>query len=245
MFLLPLVKPRRLLRRLLKLPTHPLILSFWLHVLPRRLASYLGLSRDASGKPQLTLPAALRGKSGGGKEADDVGAYHALPASVCAICFERLERAAGRAGGAGIRAGIPSSDPLDPSSSALAPSRTEINPRSAPASSNKAGESGTSSSGVAYADALVHTPYVGDCACEASYCYYCLASKLLAEEAGEDLADAEAGDESAGAWTCLRCNKGIRNARRAEIEIQIEEQPERKQVLDEDDEEELDLLGDQ
>ena len=219
MFLLPLVRPRKLLRRLLRIPQHPLLLSFWLTVLPKFLSSKAGLYRDEKGTARIKLPfgasKALNGVAGGGDAS--AAKYPDLPDGVCAICWERLEDEAGikSSGQSMIRAGIPSSDPLDPSSSALAPS-TRAQHSASPASK------ASSSSGLVYADAQVHTAYQAD-PCGHVYCYVCLAGKLLSEEAAEEMAEtAEERDEGGVAWRCLRCAKGVRSARREQDDVVLE-----------------------
>ncbi|CEH12776.1 Predicted E3 ubiquitin ligase [Ceraceosorus bombacis] len=207
LFILPLLKPRRLLKRLMRLPTHPWILRVWLLVLPRRVTSFFGLTQDAqTGKPILRLPASLT--RSGSKSGKDQSKFASVPRHVCAICYEREEKRQGGIGGVGrdaIRAGIPSSDPLDPSANTLAPSRASANPNASssqvrPAlprsrSSNststaalRADEPTVSSTGIAYSTCTAHTPYVVPC-CGASYCYICIASVLLSEQAGEELED--------------------------------------------------------
>lgn len=216
MFILPLLKPRRLLKRLMRLPTHPWVLRFWLFILPRRVTSFFGLTQDAqTGKPILRLPASLtRSSNASSKERRK---FANVPRHVCAICYEREEARQSGIGAVGrdaIRAGIPSSDPLDPSANTLAPSRTAnpsassaqarpALPRSRSSSSTSTaalrGEEPTvSSTGIAYATCTAHTPYVVPC-CGASYCYICIASVLLSEQAAEELEDSAEDAASAAA----------------------------------------------
>jgi peroxin-2 len=243
LFLLPLLRPRRLLRKLLRLPTHPLLLGTLLHLLPSRVASAAGLSRSPSGAPQFKAPAFLRRSTGN----DAPSAPCAdLPEGVCAICFTRLLSASSSSALSGMRAGIPSSDPLDPSAHTLAPSR--VDPSSSlptPAPPRRGDDAarrewGTGAQGIKYADALVHTPYAPDC-CGAAYCYVCLAGRLLDESAREEL------EEDKAPWTCLRCGEGVRSAQRVSDVLLLEEDEEKrlaqKTAPEEEDEEELDLLG--
>lgn len=271
MFLLPLIQPRRLLRRLLRLPQHPWVLAFWLTVLPRVLSKRLGLYRDDKGRPRFRMPAGLGAALGsGGDQRARRGKYPELPKGVCAICWERLETQAGiqsggesfgRAGsansGGSVDAtarpsgppssvgGLPSKDPADAASRSRLPldgAGQPIQPRGLAARTTSVLSSlGRSNNGIAYADASVHTPYRAE-PCGHTYCYVCLATKLLSDEAAEELADSsgttpslqgadastrhgekEKGkgrgddgddDELVGAWHCLRCGTGVRRARR-------------------------------
>ncbi|MCO5554340.1 hypothetical protein L7F22_007869 [Adiantum nelumboides] len=235
LFLLPLVKPRRLLRRLLRLPTHPLVLSTLLAVLPSYVASRVGLSRDEAGKPRFRMP--LAGSKGVKEKEEEErrqrARYATLPEGVCAICWERLEAQAGikSQGTAALRAGIPSSDPLDPSStsSSSSPSSSSSAAASAPNGAAKTAKTAaalttsTSASGLAYADALIHTSYDAE-PCSHAYCYVCIADKLLSEDAAEELAD---GDEAnPAAWSCLRCGAGVRGAKRSLVDQEEETEAE-------------------
>ncbi|EPQ28782.1 uncharacterized protein PFL1_03585 [Pseudozyma flocculosa PF-1] len=228
LFLLPLVRPRRLFRRLMRLPTHPRLLSLLLGILPMAISSRVGLSRDAAGrarfdKKAISLPGLRGGLAGAkekGKQADEDGPsrgrYWALPEPCCAICFERMEKAAGvtldpkQIGSGGLSMGIPTSDPLDPSSGLLAPNRPAASGAgsSTPARSLASSSSlGVSPDGLAYADALIHTAYRVE-PCGHTYCYYCITSKLLDEDMEDEL-------EDAGGWECLRCRTRVRKAERA------------------------------
>jgi peroxin-2 len=209
LFLLPLVRPRKLLRRLLRLPQHPLLLSFWLTVLPRFISSKVGLYRDEKGKAKIKLP--LSTSNALSADASSNAKYPDLPSTVCAICWERLEDEAGikSSGQSMIRSGIPSSDPLDPSSTALAPSTR---------SANQYQSTSTSSSGLVYADAHIHTPYQA-IPCGHLYCYVCITSKLLSEEAAEEMAETVEEGEGRGAWRCLRCSKGVISANREQDDV--------------------------
>jgi peroxin-2 len=214
LFLLPIIRPRKLLRRLLRIPTHPLLLSFWLAILPRFISSKVGLYRDEKGKAKIKLPFAVTKSS---SDADGVVAkYPDLPDNVCAICWERLEDEAGikSSGQSMIRSGIPSSDPLDPSASALAPSTRTMN-------QHQPSTTTSSSSGLLYADAQIHTPYQAK-PCGHRYCYVCIAGKLLSEEAAEDIADSKEDGDQISAWTCLRCAKGVASAEREEEQVALD-----------------------
>lgn len=207
LFLLPIIRPRRLLRKMLRLPTHPRILAFWLAVMPRWLASRIGLSRDPhSGKLRYKLPLRLpfissaMGVEGSSKRRES-GKYADLPNGICAICWHRIEEdtAAASSSVSMESIGIPSSNPLDPSSGALAPSAAanfSATPNLRTSNYHNASRAfGVSQDGVPYSNALIHTAYVADpCGCE--YCYVCLAEKLLSEEAGEELENSKSM-----AWT--------------------------------------------
>lgn len=219
---------------------HPWILSFWLTVLPRMISKRAGLYRDEKGRPRINLrailPASLVGSSSDGPGSAAVAKYPDLPGGVCAICWERMEDQAGikTAGQSVVRSGMPSLNPTDPSSSPIdnpsssSPSRLPIDgaghpiqPRGLAARTTTALSNMASSSGLAYADALVHTPYRA-VPCGHTYCYVCLAGKLLSDEAAEELQDSandtdgsdEKGDGGAAAWHCLRCGQGVRTTRR-------------------------------
>lgn len=84
LFLLPLVRPQRLLKRLARLPTNPAVLAALHGALPEGLSKRINLRKDAQGRVRL-----------GGKEKVQLGRYYNLPEECCALCFQRLERAAG------------------------------------------------------------------------------------------------------------------------------------------------------
>lgn len=141
LFLLPLVKPRRLLKKLLRLPTHPRVLNFLLFILPSSISQSFGLYRDPiTSKPKfnansskvlttLKLNKMISGLGKGSKEDQDdddderLGEYHWLPLEICAICYDLKEKEQGNKGKKKlkerIRNGLPNSDPLDPSSGSL------------------------------------------------------------------------------------------------------------------------------
>lgn len=122
-----------------------------------------------------------------------------------------------------IRAGLPSSDPLDPSSSSMSThgGSTSRSHHSNTSTHIQANHGSTSSaSGLAYADAQIHTPYQAN-PCGHVYCYVCIVGKLLSEEAAEELAEAgEDGEEMPGAWSCLRCARSVKSAQRDEAEVE-------------------------
>ncbi|CAO1619986.1 unnamed protein product [Parajaminaea phylloscopi] len=248
LFLLPIIRPRRLLKKMLRLPAHPKILAFWLSVLPSWLARRVGLRRDAiSGRPSYRFPLRIPFLSSANERQQNVqaigqGKYASLPDGICAICWERIEADASAASSSAPmgNVGIPSSDPLDPSSGAFAPSSAATSSASSTLRTsnyhNASRAFGVSADGIPYSNALAHTPYAADpCGCE--YCYVCLAEKLLSEEAGEELEESRAAAPSpgqhrrpsekssshsashnfavVGAWECLRCASKVSGMHRA------------------------------
>ncbi|MCO5565670.1 hypothetical protein L7F22_019344 [Adiantum nelumboides] len=250
LFLLPLVRPRRILKTLMRLSTHRWILAAWFAVLPRFISKRVGLYKDEKGRTRINLnailPASLVGNlNGSSNGAVTIAKYPDLPQGVCAICWERLEDQAGirTAGQSVVRSGIqlPSLDPIDPSSNPLPSTNSSssssslpidgagrpIQPRGIAARTTNVLSSMTSSSGLAYADAMVHTPYRVD-PCGHTYCYVCVAGKLLAEEAAEELQESTSDDDDNqdgqqnAAWHCLRCGQGVRSTRRDTGDIVLE-----------------------
>lgn len=244
LFLLPLIRPRRLIKKLVRLYTHPWIMGAWMAVLPRMVSKRVGLYRDEKGRARIDLhailPASVAAHLGSGKDGK-AGAqvpvkYPDLPDGVCAICWERLEDQAGikTAGQSVMRTGLPSLDPLDPSASSRTTqssssslprdgSGRRIQPGGLAARTANALSSMTSSNGLAYADALVHTPYRAE-PCGHTYCYVCIAGKLLSDEAAEELQDNASDDQDgAAAWHCLRCARGVRSTSRDLSDVVLEE----------------------
>lgn len=123
LFLLPLIKPRRILRRATRLVTHPKLLASAYATLPRSIAQRAGLEYDAE-SDQVLLKSARRQRVRRGK-------YWQLPLACCPLCFERLEKAAGVDVDTAppaeaeprverVRASIPSTNPLHPRKGLLA-----------------------------------------------------------------------------------------------------------------------------
>lgn len=251
LFLLPLIRPKKLIKTFMRLTTHRWILSAWLAVLPQFISKRVGLYKDEKGRARINLnailPVSLVGNLNGSSNDGTVSIakYPDLPHGVCAICWERLEDQAGiqTAGQSVVRSGVqlPSLDPTDPSSNPSSSSSTSsgtssslpidgagrpIQPRGIAARTTNALSSMTSSSGLAYADALVHTPYRVE-PCGHTYCYVCVAGKLLAEEAAEELQDSKEDNEDQDgtqgvAWHCLRCGQGVRSTRRDSGDLVLE-----------------------
>lgn len=171
-----------------------------------------------------------KGKEGKVKEEEmesSVGPYHHLPKEVCAICYQRIESQSGlkrdptKIGTEGLSMGIPTSDPLDPSSGLLAPNRPSST--SQPLNANTGAQTadparnavlGVSPDGIAYADAIVTTPYE-TLPCQHAYCYVCIAKQLLDEEMEDELDEED--DQGRRGWKCLRCNARVRETRRVEL----------------------------
>lgn len=260
LFLLPLVRPKRLFRRLMKLPTHPKLLGVVWRMLPLAISRRLGMKQDAAGKTRFSredvsmpvvkqIVGAAPGKKGDKSASEEMetqrGPYHHLPEEVCAICFQRIETQTGlrrdptKIGTGGLSMGIPTSDPLDPSSGLLAPNRPNsasqpLNAQTGANASDPARNAvlGVSPDGIAYADAIVTTPYE-TIPCRHKYCYVCIAKQLLDEEMEDEL-DEE--DEQGGrGWKCLRCNTRVRETRRAGLDLadRDEEEDEEEEDLDE------------
>lgn len=243
LFLLPLVRPKRLFRRLLKLPTHPRLLAVVFKFLPLAISRRLGIRQDAAGRTRfnrsdVSVPIVKNIVGGNSKsstkgekvpveaEVDaEKGPYSHLPVEVCAICYQRLESQSGlrrdptKLGTGGLSMGIPTSDPLDPSSGLLAPNRPTsasqpLNTGKAASGSDPARNAvlGVSSDGIAYADAIVTTPYE-TLPCHHAYCYVCIAKQLLDEEMEDELDEED--ERGQRGWKCLRCNTRVRETRRA------------------------------
>ncbi|KDN52627.1 hypothetical protein K437DRAFT_232002 [Tilletiaria anomala UBC 951] len=179
-FLLPLLKPRRILKYLTRLPICSTALGRASKILPRVLRDRTGLSTPLKGSGNSDGEAALS------KVIPEIAA---LPISTCALCWQRYQASQGGSSGV-LRVGLPTSDPLDPASGALA------------SRGNTLGKPNTASD-----DLIITIPYAAD-PCGCLYCYHCLASILLSEEAADDISDE-------GGWRCLRCSAIVRGLKRA------------------------------
>ena len=236
LFLLPLVKPRRILYRMARWPSHPVVLRALHDTLPERLSRRLGLVKDKEdGVVRLASRARKR----------TYGKYWFLPNECCALCFERLERAAGvdvdHVPVPPPDATLPNPNPLHPNSGLVA-TRQKRDQSEADRTSERALErarrlearraarkaatvswsadhapklDGTSPNGIKYMDAILVTPYQTlPCAQKGrtcQYCYYCIAEKLLDENMGDDL-------QAGGGWACLRCGDYVYGAERVIVE---------------------------
>lgn len=236
LFLLPLVKPQRVLRKMARWPSHPAVLGALHDTLPPSLSCRLGLVKDEEdGIVRLASRARRRA----------YGKYWYLPKACCAICFERLERAAGVDMDHGAipppHATLPTPDPLHPSKGLVAArqkrekvdtdkevseraleraKRLEARRAARQAESAWSPDSlpqldGASPNGIKYMDAILVTPYQTlPCAQkgrDCQYCYYCIADKLLDENMGDDL-------QAGGGWACLRCGDYVYGAERVIVE---------------------------
>ncbi|WFD19398.1 peroxisome assembly protein (Peroxin-2) [Malassezia caprae] len=236
LFLLPLIKPQRVLRRMARWPSHPVVLGALHDTLPERLSRRLGLVKDdEDGVVRLASRARKR----------TYGKYWYLPKECCALCFERLERAAGvdvdHVSIPPPHATLPNPDPLHPNKGLVA-TRQKRDQSAAEQVSQRASERAqrlearraarkaatasrsadheptledTSPNGIKYMDAILVTPYQTlPCAQKGrscQYCYYCIADKLLDEDMGEDL-------QAGGGWACLRCGDYVYGAERVVVE---------------------------
>lgn len=227
LFLLPLIKPNRLVRRLVRLPTHPAVLASVYNALPKSFAERAGLVKGPDGVVSLRSSARMRPV--------ERGRYWNLPLECCALCFQRLERAAGvdvdvrpAAKPKSKALSIPSADPLNPSKGLIA--RHEKRTRAAQRAQEKMNEKrgahepaaqderpsllAASPNGIKYLDALANVPYAtfpcADRGNACTYCYYCIATRLLGENAQDEIQD--------GGWECLRCGERVTGAARVEME---------------------------
>jgi peroxin-2 len=180
-FLLPLVRPRRIMKRIMRMQIYDASIQTASRILPsaiKKRIPLLGKKQDAKSEMEKD-------------EANTPNEYSQLPESTCALCWQRHQ--ASRGGSAGfLRVGLPSSDPLDPSSGALAPGQGST--RNVPLANDED------------SDDTVNIPHAAvPCGCV--YCYHCLASILLSEEGAEDIADE-------GGWKCLRCRASVRGLQR-------------------------------
>ncbi len=178
-FLLPLLRPRRILRRIMRMQLHLSALALLQRIVPRQVSTRL---------EQMLTP---RSTSKTGADEKAASEYARLPRSICALCFQRQQVREGPSSDL-LRVGLPSSDPLDPSSGALAPSSEVPAATAIPAADE---------------DSTVTIPHAAvPCGC--IYCYHCLASMLLSEEGAEDIVDE-------GGWRCLRCATPVTGLSRA------------------------------
>lgn len=241
LFLLPFIKPQKLLRRAAQIPTHPAVLGAVYGALPQGISHRLGLHKDAEdGKVRMHRT----------KRAS-VGRYWYIPDECCPLCFERLEREAGVDVDAPVQErprpavpssiSIPNADPLHPRKGLVA-RRQEKNAQDAPdekavsdraaqraermaarRAARKSAEStntqtprpglqDTSPHGIKYMDALIATPYKTlPCAQGCQYCYVCIAEKLRDENMEDDL-------QQDGGWPCLRCGTSVWGAERVQTQ---------------------------
>ena len=190
LFLLPLLRPQRVLRRIAQLPSHPAVLGIVYDVLPRSVTRRMGLQVDES-DGQVRMARWIKSPR--------LGRYWYLPDECCPLCFERLEREAG------VYTDTPPSPP--PLRSAAIPDHGVT---AAPGETRPTLHD-TSPMGIKYMDALIVTPYrtlpcaTYDHACQ--YCYVCIAETLCDENVQLDL-------QQVGGWPCLRCGEYVWGAER-------------------------------
>lgn len=79
------MRPQRLLKKLARLPTNPAVLTALYGALPKGITHRMNLHKDQEGRVRI----------GNRKEKTHLGRYYYLPDECCALCFQRLERAAG------------------------------------------------------------------------------------------------------------------------------------------------------
>lgn len=239
LFLLPLVKPARLLRRAGRLATHPAMLSPVYSALPHAVSKRLGLERDAQ-SGQVVLKSRRHQQKRRGK-------YWALPLECCPLCFERLEREAGvyvdvhpdfERQLSEVR--IPGTNPkkvvsrrqrhaADLGKDTPGERRLRSSPSTpSDASPHDAADDAqdekktqvtvqrpsllaSSPNGIRYLDALATTPYeTHPCAEKGTGCVYCY--YCIAQK----LLDEPMADElqHTGGWACLRCGEYVYGAGR-------------------------------
>lgn len=241
LFMLPLIRPQRALRRIAQLPSHPIVLGMVYDVLPRSVSRRMGLQVDESdGKVRMAR----------WMKSQRLGRYWYLPDECCPLCFERLEREAGVYADVAQpppprRADIPSGRSSTPSSDTekdLSVTRKDqrIDPQTGTYSSDKAAHRAeriaarraarygvtdarsetrptlhdTSPTGIKYMDALIVTPYrTLPCATHDRACQYCYVciTETLCDE------NVQMDLEQVGGWPCLRCGDYVWGAERVPV----------------------------
>lgn len=117
LFLLPLIRPQRIWRRIARWPTHPWVLRTLYDTLPTPLSRRLGLQLD-----EHTHAVRLARRS---PRTPTIGKYWYLPDECCALCFQRLERAAG----VEVDAVVPPPMPRHMTSTVAIPTADPLHPR--------------------------------------------------------------------------------------------------------------------
>ena len=238
LFLLPLLRPQRVLRRIAQLPSHPAVLGIVYDVLPRSVTRRMGLQVDES-DGQVRMARWIKSPRLGGD--------WYLPDECCPLCFERLEREAG------VYTDTPPSPPPlrsaaipdngrsmpQPSEthSAASQPRRRLDQRAETVADEKAahraerlaarraarhgvtaapGETrptlhDTSPMGIKYMDALIVTPYrTLPCATYDHACQYCYV--CIAETLCDE--NVQLDLQQVGGWPCLRCGEYVWGAER-------------------------------
>lgn len=238
LFLLPLLRPQRVLRRIAQLPSHPAVLGIVYDVLPRSVTRRMGLQVDES-DGQVRMARWIKSPR--------LGRYWYLPDECCPLCFERLER----------EAGVYTDTPLSPpplrsaaisdngrsmpqpseTHSAASQPRRRLDQRAETVADEKAAHRAerlaarraarhgvtaapgatrptlhdTSPMGIKYMDALIVTPYrTLPCATYDHACQYCYV--CIAETLCDE--NVQLDLQQVGGWPCLRCGEYVWGAER-------------------------------
>ena len=238
LFLLPLLRPQRVLRRIAQLPSHPAVLGIVYDVLPRSVTRRMGLQVDER-DGQVRMARWIKSPR--------LGRYWYLPDECCPLCFERLEREAGvytdtPLSPPPLRSGaIPDNgrsmpQPSETHSAASQP-RRRLDQRAETVADEKAAHRAerlaarraarhgvtaapgatrptlhdTSPMGIKYMDALIVTPYrTLPCATYDHACQYCYV--CIAETLCDE--NVQLDLQQVGGWPCLRCGEYVWGAER-------------------------------
>ena len=238
LFLLPLVRPQRVLRRIAQLPSHPAVLGIVYDVLPRSVSRRMGLQVDER-DGQVRMARWIKSPR--------LGRYWYLPDECCPLCFERLEREAGVYTDTPLSppplrsAAIPDNgrsmpQPSETHSAASQP-RRRLDQRAETVADEKAAHRAerlaarraarhgvtaapgatrptlhdTSPMGIKYMDALIVTPYrTLPCATYDHACQYCYV--CIAETLCDE--NVQLDLQQVGGWPCLRCGEYVWGAER-------------------------------
>ena len=238
LFLLPLLRPQRVLRRIAQLPSHPAVLGIVYDVLPRSVTRRMGLQVDER-DGQVRMARWIKSPR--------LGRYWYLPDECCPLCFERLEREAGVYTDTPLSppplrsAAIPDNgrsmpQPSETHSAASQP-RRRLDQRAETVADEKAAHRAerlaarraarhgvtaapgatrptlhdTSPMGIKYMDALIVTPYrTLPCATYDHACQYCYV--CIAETLCDE--NVQLDLQQVGGWPCLRCGEYVWGAER-------------------------------
>ena len=238
LFLLPLLRPQRVLRRIAQLPSHPAVLGIVYDVLPRSVTRRMGLQVDES-DGHVRMARWIKSPR--------LGRYWYLPDECCPLCFERLEREAGVYTDTPLSppplrsAAIPDNgrsmpQPSETHSAASQP-RRRLDQRAETVADEKAAHRAerlaarraarhgvtaapgatrptlhdTSPMGIKYMDALIVTPYrTLPCATYDHACQYCYV--CIAETLCDE--NVQLDLQQVGGWPCLRCGEYVWGAER-------------------------------
>ena len=242
LFLLPLIRPQRVLRRIAQLPSHPAVLGIVYDVLPRSVSRRMGLQVDES-DGQVRMARWIKSQR--------LGRYWYLPDECCPLCFERLEREAGVYTDTPPsppplrRAAIPEDGrsmrlPSETQDMAASQPRRRLDHRAESGSDDKAAHRAerlaarraarhgvtaapgakrptlhdTSPMGIKYMDALIVTPYrTLPCATHDHACQYCYV--CIAETLRDE--NVQLDLQQVGGWPCLRCGEYVWGAERVPV----------------------------